>query len=305
MLAAVSRVAVVPPELVAAPFRGSHAITAGLITRGALAGPRWRRLFPDVYVHRDTELDHRVWCAAAALALPSRVAFGGPSAACLWGAATLLATAPVSVVVARDRKVHAPERITVHYTTLTTADVTTRNGLRLTTPERTVFDLGRRAGRADTLAVLDAMLHRHLLDPDRLRRMIRARESWPRVDRLAALLPLADPRSESPMETRLRLLLVEAGIGPVALQFEVRNTVGVLVGRVDLAWPELRLAVEYEGDHHREQQQFRRDVDRLNALRLAGWTVLRFTAADVLQRPGETARTVSAVLAQLGWRPRR
>ena len=108
---------------------------------------------------------------------------GGPSAACLWGAAAVLASTPVSVVVPRDRKVHAPPRVAVHYTTLAGSDVTTRDGLRLTTPERTVFDLGRRAGRADALVVLDALLHRHLLDPDRLRHMIRVRESWPNVSR--------------------------------------------------------------------------------------------------------------------------
>lgn len=107
------------------------------------------------------------------------------------------------------------------------------------------------------------------------------------------------------METRLRLLLLDAGVAPPEVQLEVRTGVGGFVGRVDLAWPDLRLAVEYDGDHHREREQFRRDVERLNALRLAGWTVLRFTADDVLRRPAETVRTVIATMAQLQPQPRR
>ncbi|MFC7534817.1 type IV toxin-antitoxin system AbiEi family antitoxin [Actinoplanes sp. GCM10030250] len=296
------RTPLIPPPLAATPFRGSQAVTTGLITWRMLRGAAWQRLFPDVYAYRGLELDHRAWCSAAALAVPPEMVFGALSAACLWGVAELPDSTAVSMVAPRDRKQHPPDRITVHYTTLAGTDVTSRDGLRLTTPERTVFDLGRRAERADGLVVLDAMLHKHLVSPEALRRMVRERNAWPRVDRLANLLRLADPRSESPMETRLRLLLVDAGVAPPAVQFEVRDTNGRLIGRVDLAWPEVRLAVEYDGDHHRERGQFRRDVGRLNALRLAGWTVLRFTADDVLRRRGETGRAVQGALAQAGWR---
>jgi hypothetical protein len=294
-----------PPELVGAPFRGSDVIASGLLTRPMLAGASWRRLFPDVYVHRSVVPDHRVWCAAAALVLPPGAAIGGPSAAYLWGVATLRAPVPVHVVTPRFRNLRWNGRIVAHYTRLASQDVTCLSGLPVTTCERTMFDLGRRSGRADALVVLDAMLHRHLLDPGALRRMVRERHRWPGVSRLARLLALADPRSESPMETRLRLLLVDAGVAPPEVQFEVRAGAGGLVGRVDLAWPDLRLAVEYDGDHHRERAQFRRDVERLNALRLAGWTVLRFTADDVLRRPAETARTVVATIAQLERQSRR
>ncbi|MFI7247198.1 endonuclease domain-containing protein [Micromonospora chalcea] len=67
---------------------------------------------------------------------------------------------------------------------------------------------------------------------------------------------------------------------------------------MDLAWPALRLAVEYDGDHHRERAHFRRGVARLNALRAAGWVVLRFTADDVLRRPDATVALVRQALAE-------
>jgi very-short-patch-repair endonuclease len=54
---------------------------------------------------------------------------------------------------------------------------------------------------------------------------------------------------------------------------------------VDLAFPQWRIAIEYEGDHHRERTQFRRDITRGNALLKAGWLVLRFTADDIVNRP--------------------
>jgi very-short-patch-repair endonuclease len=262
-----------------------------------LTGVGWQRLLPDVYAHRDTVLDHRTWCTAAMLALPACTAIGGPSAACLWGAAD--APPSVHVVVPRTRRLRRDEHIAVHYTTLAETDLTSFQDLRITTPERTVFDIGRRTDRADALPVLDAMLHRHLVSPWRLERMIHERREWPRAAALGRLLPLADARSESPMETRLRLLLTDAGIAPPAVQFEVRDRLGTLLARADLAWPAARLAVEYDGDHHREQQQFRHDLERLNHLRLAGWTVLRFTANDVFDRPAETVRMVHAILRQL------
>jgi very-short-patch-repair endonuclease len=92
------------------------------------------------------------------------------------------------------------------------------------------------------------------------------------------------------------LLIVLAGLPVPVAQFDVRGAGNGFAGRVDLAWPALRVAVEYDGDHHREQMQFRRDVTRLNALREAGWTVLRFTAPDLIERPEQTVRQIAAVL---------
>lgn len=67
--------------LTTAPFRSSAAMAEGLVTRGALRGRSWQRLLPDVYVHSDLPIDHRVWCTAVGLTLPAGSAVGGPSAA--------------------------------------------------------------------------------------------------------------------------------------------------------------------------------------------------------------------------------
>ncbi|MGW5673249.1 endonuclease domain-containing protein [Micromonospora sp. NPDC003776] len=100
------------------------------------------------------------------------------------------------------------------------------------------------------------------------------------------------------METRLRLLLLDAGLGPLTAQHDVLDGRGRFLARVDLAWPALRVAAEYDGDHHRERAHFRQDVARLNALRAAGWIVLRFTADDVLRHPAATVALVAQALRE-------
>jgi Protein of unknown function (DUF559) len=115
---------------------------------------------------------------------------------------------------------------------------------------------------------------------------------------LRSLLPLVDVRAESPMETWVRLLLHDSGAPPPTPQFEVRDLDGRLIARVDLAYPPWRIAIEYEGDHHREQPQFRQDIARVNALQEAGWLVLRFTADDVLRHPGRLVEHVAAAIRE-------
>ncbi|WP_436527813.1 endonuclease domain-containing protein [Actinoplanes sp. HUAS TT8] len=287
-----------PDELTRIPFRGSVAIAEGRTTRGALRGSAWRRLLPDVYVHRDLPIDHRVWCAAVGLALPAGTAIGGPSAAHLWGAELLHPDPPVSVVAPRDRWTKRNRRIMTHHTVLAPEDLTVLSGVPITTPTRTAFDLGRRLSRTDAVMLIDAMLRERTLQAEAAAGLARQRPGWPGAARLRAVLSLADCRAESPMETRLRLLIHDAGIARPQPQFEVRDHLGRFVARVDLGWPAARVAAEYEGDHHRERTQFRRDVHRLNALRDAGWTVLRFTANDVLRAPHKTALTIATELAR-------
>ncbi|MFV2086591.1 endonuclease domain-containing protein [Micromonospora sp. LOL_021] len=87
-------------------------------------------------------------------------------------------------------------------------------------------------------------------------------------------------------------LLHDAGLPRPVPQHKVADPQGRFIGRVDLAYPQWRIALEYEGDHHRGRATFRRDVHRYNALRAAGWLVLRFTADHVLRRSGQVAQDV-------------
>ena len=137
----------------------------------------------------------------------------------------------------------------------------------------------------EAVVALDVLLARVVVGKGELEEA--AQRDWsvgeePRSARLA--IGLADQRSESPQESRLRVLLALAGLHPVP-QFVVRDPDGVFVARVDLAFPAHRIAVEYDGLWHAEDGQFAQDRRRLNRLAACGWIVLHVTAAD-LHDPG-------------------
>lgn len=282
------------------PFRGCDAIADGLLTREMLRGRVWRRLLPDVYIAADAydEHDHRMWCEAVALTLRRGDAIDRYSAAFLWGLALLPGNAPVSVSISPARQFRPHPRRTHVRAQLCPGDVTKLAQLPLTTPVRTAFDLGRQPNRVHGLVALDALCHRRLVRLPDIADYLSERPGWPGVCSLRELLTLVDGRAESPMETRLRLLLHDGGAPAPVPQYEVRDAGGRFLARVDLAYPQWRIALEYEGDHHRERAQFRRDIARVNALRQAGWLVLRFTADDVLRHPDRVVRHVLAAIRE-------
>jgi very-short-patch-repair endonuclease len=117
----------------------------------------------------------------------------------------------------------------------------------------------------------------------------------PGVPRLRSLASLAAP-AESPMETRLRWLLIQAGLPRPEVQTQLRDNSGELLGRADLYYPSARLVVEYDGGNHRERLVD--DDRRQNLLVNAGYQVLRFTSTDLYSRRQVTVALVRAALGQ-------
>ena len=109
---------------------------------------------------------------------------------------------------------------------------------------------------------------------------------------------LADERAESPPESVLRVVLRCAGLAPVP-QYVVRDAEGRFVARVDLAFPDVRIAVEYDGAWHGRPGELARDRRRHNALVAAGWTVVHITAAD-MHAPDRVVASVTALLRERG-----
>ena len=104
------------------------------------------------------------------------------------------------------------------------------------------------------------------------------------------------------METRLRLVLVLGGLPRPRTQIEVYEPSGRFVGRVDMGYEALKVAVEYDGAWHWKQR--RNDDRRRDALRALGWTVLVFSAEDVYQHKLDVVRAVRNALAEAAGRPR-
>lgn len=105
------------------------------------------------------------------------------------------------------------------------------------------------------------------------------------LGRLRAAIAIARVGAESPKETELRMLVSHHGFPAPALNLEVQDASGRFVARVDMAWPDLRIALEYDGEQHRlDSSQYARDIERIAALEAEGWIVVRVTK-EHLRRP--------------------
>jgi very-short-patch-repair endonuclease len=111
--------------------------------------------------------------------------------------------------------------------------------------------------------------------------------------RLRELARVGEP-AESPMETRLRWLLLQADLPRPQVQADLRDDAGRFLGRADLLYPAARLVIEFDGGNHRERLVS--DDRRQNLLMNAGYRVLRFTTVHVKGRPDVVATQVHAAL---------
>ena len=286
-----------PHELTITPFVGSAAVAAGLLTRRQLQGSQWRRLLPNVYASAALPLDHHVRCHAAGLYLRGRGAVSGRSAAAFWGADTLVRGGPIEVTVPGTVRIRPPDGLVVVRSALAAGDVLTVGGTPVTTPDRTAFDLARRLPLVEAVVSVDAMLAKRLTTRDRLLTFGLGHPWWPGSEQLRLVWALSDPGAESPQESRLRLVLLGGGLPWPVTQYPVHDARGLFVARLDLAYPGHKLGVEYDGDHHRDREQFQRDLRRINALHACGWTVLRFAAADIFRNPHRVVELVRELIS--------
>jgi hypothetical protein len=169
------------------------------------------------------------------------------------------------------------------------------DGIRVTSLERTVRDIAALERLADAVACIDAMVCARVVEEEVLRRVARDAVGQWGSRRLARVLSLVDGRAQSPPESWVRVACHLAGLPDPVPQFVVHED-GVRLGQVDLAWPASRVVVEYEGPHHFEDLQIRRDDRRYQRMVAAGWTVIRLSVYDVRDLDAVVER-ISAALA--------
>jgi hypothetical protein len=174
-------------------------------------------------------------------------------------------------------------------------DVVRRWSMPVTTPVRTWRDLAAILQPPALLAITDQLVN-GLASRLELEAELHRRPTGRGCARARLVLPLADPRAESPMESVVRWLVHDAALPAPAVQYAVRDESGTVVARADLAWPDRKVLVEFDGDVHRERDVFVKDLRRQNRVVAAGWTVLRFTSADVLGRPEEVIAAIRRAL---------
>jgi hypothetical protein len=163
-------------------------------------------------------------------------------------------------------------------------------GRPTTTPAWTAIEVARGLRRGRALATLDSALRSGTCDRDEMRRVLKRHSGRRGVVTVRELLPLASPQAESPMESEARLVMVDGGLPPPVLQYEVVDLRG-RIWRLDFAWPEHRVAAEYDGvDWHSGPDAFLRDRRRSSALQELGWLIVPIIAEDVRYRPRELIR---------------
>jgi len=150
--------------------------------------------------------------------------------------------------------------------------------------------LGRGGGRDGRGSAQESRLAR------KSQRVCRRESGHRGFARLERVVGLAEPATESPMETRLRMVLVLAGLPRPAVQVPIYDQPGRFLGRPDLYYATVRLGLEYDGASHRGS--LASDTQRQNRLLAAGIRLLRFTAADVRGAPDLIVRQVRAVIAE-------
>jgi hypothetical protein len=286
-----ARASTVPQELTRRPFSLNEARTAGL-THSSLKGRAWRRLGRGLYCWEEMPNDPWGLLAAWRRILPAEAAFGSATAAWMFG---LHIDFPdrLDVIVPRDSGMRSRSSVNVRRCDVAEADLAIVRGIRATSLQRTLCDLCIQRSAVDVLVVIDSAISKRLTNADALRSYALAANGRAGAGRLRALAALAAP-AESPMETRLRWLLLEAGLPRPDVQIELRDGDGRFVGRADLYYPAVRLVIEYDGENHRDRMV--EDDRRQNLLANAGFRLLRFTASDVYKRSEVVVAQVRAAL---------
>jgi very-short-patch-repair endonuclease len=198
-----------------------------------------------------------------------------------------------------------PRRHGVRAHSRSTADVRSwrlPGGVRVLVPELVWVQLGAHLEVPELVVLGDALLRRRdaLSHVDRLRSAVAGLPAGTRgARRLRAAAGHVRARTDSPMESRLRWLLVDAGLRCPEVNVPVRGPDGSVVAMPDLSYVPERVAVEYDGDVHRTSRTvWRRDVTRRQALEALGWRVVSCTADDVIHHPARAVAWVRSALAR-------
>ena len=227
-------------------------LAAGL-TVGQLRGPGYRQLLRGVHVSSEVEVDVRVRARAALLVAPEGAAIARHTACELWDGWPRRIGAPIVLPSGQDSRSARMVGQAVDARASRSADgITTLAGIRLTDRVRTFLDLAADCDLVDLVAVGDSLVRRDRLDPRRLREAAATPGRHRLLARRAAAL--VRPRVMSRPESQLRMLLVLAGLPEPSVDVQFSDPDGRLVRRLDLGYRDHRVAVEYDGSQHADDQ---------------------------------------------------
>ncbi|WP_328992948.1 hypothetical protein OG394_01630 [Kribbella sp. NBC_01245] len=300
-----------------APFTRAQAERGGwdhAKLRRHLANGLIRQVLKTVYVDALVPDSLELRAAALCLVTPLDAVICRRTAAWLFGIDTFALQerdGPLAIDTLRPGRHRAIRRskVTGHSQTVLPGDVMIHRGLRVTTPAATAVHLARHLRRPYALSALDAMLHAGLLDHGQLCAAIGRYPKHPGIAQARELALFADPLTESPGESWLRLRLLDAGFPRPQAQVRVLTPRGER--RIDLGYPDIeyhgrRIGLEYDSDqwHSGRRASFRDETRRLD-LDDVGWLILPVRRGDVWGRRVDLEYVVGEMLGIEPRLPRR
>jgi hypothetical protein len=269
-------------ELLRRPFTYAEAGAAGLTRRGLLRlvdEGRVRRVLRDVYARTDLHDDLDLRIRAATLVVPPHAVVVDRTAAWIWGVDSrrpeeLEQPPPLDLFVAPGHKRLTRPELRGGERTLYPDDVVVTRGLTVTTPLRTALDLGCHLSAYEAMAALDALARAQGVTVDQLRSRLPRFRGRRGVVQLRRLVPHLEPLAESAGESFIRLAIIDAGFPTPVPQHWVSHA-GRRLYRLDLAYPALKICVEYDGvEYHSSSERRAADTCRRLWLREHGWEVI-------------------------------
>lgn len=282
-----------------APFTVADAIGAGL-DHSRLRTAAWRRVFRGIYVSSDVRLTLMVRARAGLLLHPSAAHASHTTAAVLYGI-PVPDDPDVHVTVARqvDRRFRPGLRPHVREAGSSRRLV---HGVPVSAPLQLFIELAGALSLVDAVVAGDAMVRLGLVTLKELTEHCDgARGRHSRTAR--RMVAYVRNGVDSPMETRVRMLIVLAGLPEPQVNVIIRDEFGVVVRRIDLGYLAVRLMVEYDGRHHIERVgQWESDLNRREEFDADGWRTLIVTSAGVYREPERTLRRIRTALRARGMR---
>jgi hypothetical protein len=279
------------------PFSRAQARAAGIRLREIL-GPQFHKILYDSYVSATVPITTRLQAEAALdISVPGSYV-SHHTAAELWGG-VVPACSDVHVTVPGEAPRSRRQGIKAH-STRASAKTSTLQGLAITTPTQTFLDLACSLDLVDLVVLGDSLVKGKRMTPEEL---VAAASDWVGIGAARARKAARFVRKgvDSPKETRLRMLLVLAGLPEPTVNLIIRNPDGSWRMRFDLSYPGLKLIIEYDGRQHSENSgQWRRDLSRREELDRLGWRLIVVTSEDLRDTPEAVLHRVREALIDRG-----
>ncbi|HEY6857678.1 MAG TPA: DUF559 domain-containing protein, partial [Mycobacterium sp.] len=251
------------------------------------------RLFPDVYVERDVDVDAELRAKAGWLWTGRRGVVAGFAAAALHGSKWVDDRQLVQLIHDNRR---SPPGIQTHRDRIDQDEIDLVVGVPVTSPVRTVLDFGCWYPTMTAVAGIDALARAVEIKAADVELLAHRYVGRRGIGRARQAVDLFDPGAQSPKESWLRVVLIQAGLPKPQTQIPVLNEFGSAVAYLDMGWEDVKVAVEYDGEQHRsDRRQYTWDIRRLEMLERLGWIIIRVLAGD---RPAEIVGRVRSALAR-------